>query len=339
MLSDQSLLRSVKWQLLVLDEAQAIKNPESLRSKAVRTIDREVSIAVTGTPVENHIEEIWSILDFVLPGLFGDLATFQSRFENSVVGATLLAPLIEPLLLRRRVKDVAKDLPELIEIEQVLPMDTALTARYLEVMSDIKERKMQPLQGVLRLRMLACHAEFPDDFCQSFKAQRLREIFDEISPAHEKLLIFTAYTKSIDAINDFVMTNYPKHMIGIIDGRLPPSDRQYLIDEFSAFEGSAVLILNPRAGGIGLNITAANHVIHFGPEWNPAVTDQASRRAFRRGQSMPVTVHHFAYVDSVEERIMKRSSTRRQIAEIVAPGSSDEPTIADLTLLLGKSSL
>jgi SNF2 family DNA or RNA helicase len=333
LVSDQLLFNAIKWHLVVVDEAQAIKNPKSKRSQAVRQLPREASIAVTGTPIETHVENAWSLMDFCVPRFFGDLRSFQSRFEESEQGAERLAPFLEPLLLRRRVAEVAQDLPNKVQIPQIIPMGPSLIVESLRVESELYERLISPLDAYRQLRMMTSHAKYVA-LDGSEKTDRLVEIVEEIFSASEKVLIFAHYYASIDGILGLMRRRFSQNFSASLDGRISRSeDRLDLIDQLTSTQGGGSLILNPRAVGVGLNIVSANHVIHFSPEWNPAITDQASARSHRRGQDRPVTVHHFAYADSIEERVLQRSEGRRQLAEIAAPGSNDEPTAQDLANL------
>ena len=333
LVADAILLHAVEWFIVAVDEAQFIKNPTSQRSITARSLNRSVSIAVTGTPIETHIDNAWSLLDFAVPGLFGKLTDFERKFEHSTHGAALLAPLLEPLLLRRRVADVAQDLPELIQVPQVIPLDSAMKSAYEEVVLLAKAHEIQPLEAYRRLRMMTSHAA-EVAIVGSGKIERLIEIVDEVIEKSQKVLVFAPFVKSITSLSEILASRYTSSYVGIVDGRISTSDRrQAIIDEFTRAEAGGCLVLNPQVAGVGLNITAANHVIHFSPEWNPAKTDQASARAFRQGQHLPVTVHHFAYEGTIEEKVIDRARLRREIAEEAAPGSSDEPTADDLLQL------
>ena len=286
---DRALLDMVPWQAVVVDEAQAIKNPEALRTNAIKQLPRRCAVAVTGTPLENRLRDVWSICDFVMPGYLGDLDSFEQRFDDSVGAATRLEPFISPLMLRRRIKDVATDLPELIDTPEAIEMDESAAARYAELVQEARGsfRGSFDLGVLAKLRMFCAHpflidGPSGDPARSSTKYTRLLQILQAIADCGEKALIFCAFRKMLDlAVDDLNRRGLPTSWI---DGRIPVPHRQPMIDAFSEMEGAAVLVLNPHAAGVGLNIVAANHVIHYTLEWNPAVIDQASARAYRRGR-------------------------------------------------------
>ncbi|HHS83963.1 MAG TPA: DEAD/DEAH box helicase [Gammaproteobacteria bacterium] len=325
---DGALFDMIDWRVVVLDEAQAIKNPETRRSAAVKRLKRSVAIAVTGTPVENKLRDLWSIVDFVLPGYLGDEADFERRFGNGLDGGSAVEPFVSPIMLRRRVADVARDLPERIDIPQVLTLDGKEASAYERLREEILEQygKSASLVALTKLRMFCTHpwltengraeGDNPLEFC---KFRRLIEIVEEIFGNREKVLVFTSYNLMSDMIIKEVNKRFDVYAEAI-DGRTPVDQRQITVDRFSKYNGPALLALNPRAAGAGLNITAANHVIHYTLEWNPAVEDQASARAYRRGQDKPVTVHRMFIADTVEEAIDQRLERKRQLSDAAVVG-------------------
>lgn len=328
---DEPLLGGVPWDLLVLDEAQNIRNPEALRTLAVKRLPRRVSLAVTGTPVENQLGDLWSLADFVLPGLLGSLATFRSRFGDDLDSAGRLGRLVAPLVLRRRVTEVAADLPPKIEIPQPVRMDRALAGMYETVRRETLE-EYGPAAGIVattRLRMFCTHPALSmswaaDPASDMPKYQRLVEILGEIFEAGEKALVFTTYQAMSDLLLADLPRRWPQGFFRHIDGRVPVPDRQPVVDALYGHCGHGALVLNPKAAGTGLNITAANHVIHYNPEWNPAVTDQASRRAYRLKQHRPVTVHHLFFADTIEEVMLERAGFKRRLAGEAVTGHRGE---------------
>ncbi|KMQ76389.1 DEAD/DEAH box helicase [Marinobacter subterrani] len=343
---DLSLLKMIEWNVVILDEAQNIRNPKALRTKSVKEINRRVGLAVTGTPVENRLLDLWSIMDFVVPGYLGDLEEFEARYSDDLDAAASLEPLISPLMLRRRVADVATDLPQRIDIPEFLEMSEHEATAYEVVRQEIFQEygAAANLVSLGKLRQFCAHPGaiegYGSDINLSFsKFERLKELFEEIFSRGEKALVFTSYTKIADLIREMAAARF-QVLAATLDGRLAIDERQGLIDGFSAHVGPAVLVLNPRAGGSGLNITAANHVIHYNPEWNPALEDQASARAYRRGQQLPVTVRSLIYAGTVEEVIAERLKRKRHIAEaaIIGSGGQDED-YADILGALERSPL
>ena len=341
---DQGLFGMIEWGFVVLDEAQAIKNPETRRAIAAKGLKRRVAIAVTGTPVENKLADLWSIMDFSCPGLLGSREAFDHTYGDDYQSAEKLETVVSPLMLRRRVADVATDLPEKIIIPQPVNMSDAEIGQYDLIRQQIADEygKSGTLISLLRLRQFCTHPRLLEEDAngahispmQSSKFCRLLEILEEIVLNGEKAIIFTSFISMSDLLNSELPIRFsiPSWQI---DGRTLVVERQEVVDAFSAVAGSAVLILNPRAAGTGLNITAANHVIHYTLEWNPAVEDQATARAFRRGQILPVTVHRLFYPDTVEEVINDRLDRKRQLAEVAVVGTeAPEVEAADIARAL-----
>jgi SNF2 family DNA or RNA helicase len=339
---DGGMFGMIEWPLVVLDEAQYIKNPGAIRTRAVKALRRRTSIAVTGTPLENRLSDLWSLMDFAIPGHLGTLSEFQTAFEDSVDAAARLEELISPVMLRRLVRDVANDLPERIDIPQAVELTADEANAYENMRNAIfaEHGQAATLVSLTKLRMFCAHPSIADGAAHSgefSKLERLRDILEEIIASAQKVIIFTSYTEMADMIARFVSGQW-RVFSATLDGRLPIDDRQPLIDRFSGIGGAAVLILNPKAGGAGLNITAANHVIHYNLEWNPAVEDQASARAHRRGQILPVTVHRLYCAGTVEEVVNDRSMRKRELSDAAIVGvTGKDEDYADILRALQRS--
>ncbi len=325
---DEVILEGIFWNVLVLDEAQAIRTPSAQRTIAIKRLRRRVSIAVTGTPVQNRLEDLWSLADFAIPSLLGDVAEFRRGYSGGNGDAARVAELVSPIMLRRTVERVAGDLPARVDIPQAIALSNDQVQRYEEIRHEIllNGGAAAGLVAIARLRMFCAHPSLIDDAPASIDPSdgvarygRLVEIIAEASESGSKLLVFAPFSKLIDLLVTDLRRRWPRAFVESLDGRVPSGDRQQRVDRFSEFDGSAILVLNPRAAGAGLNITAANHVIHFCPEWNPAVTDQASARAHRRGQTRPVTVHHLFCADTIEEVMHARASDKRELADEAVP--------------------
>ena len=326
--SDFSMLTMIKWDLVVVDEAQGIKNPDAQRTRSIKGIPRRAAIAITGTPFENHILDVWSIMDYVEPGYLGTKKDFESQYSDDIIGAEKVESSITPLMIRRRVADVAKDLPDRIDIEVPLIMPEKEADEYEEYRQAVLaefDGKNASLPLLQKLRMFCTHPEIIkkshiDPTFRSLKYERLCEMLDEISTSGEKCLLFTSYTKMFDLISNDI-----RQRIGIpvlqINGETPVKERQAIVDCFSEIEGSALLVLNPKAAGVGLNITAATRVIHYNLEWNPAVEDQASARAYRRGQTRKVFVYRLFYRNTVEDIVNERIIKKRYMSETAIVGT------------------
>jgi SNF2 family DNA or RNA helicase len=326
---DESLFSMVNWGIIILDEAQAIKNPTAEKTKIVKGLRRRVSFAVTGTPVENSLEDLWSILDFSLPGFLGSIAEFKSRFQDNIESADTLRRLTDPLILRRRVADVASDLPPRIDIETPLVLNELEAIEYeaLRTPEDANQATGAQLAKLTHLRQFCCHPDIVTSndeislgrLAAFSKIERLSQIISEVSLSREKMLIFTSYTKMANSLANFIQKTHT-YPVWLINGEIPPRDRQGIVDKFSKTDGPAILVINPKAGGSGLNITEANHVVIYNPEWNPALEMQSIARAHRRGQKRPVTVHYLYYINTVEEAIVEVSRQKRELANAAVIG-------------------
>lgn len=344
--SDLSMMKMIKWDLIVLDEAQNIKTPTIKRTLGIKQLPRNCAVAVTGTPFENHMTDLWSITDFVFPGYFGSLSDYMEMFPDEVEGARKVEPFLTPIMLRRRVSEVATDLPDRIDIPQVITMDDVSAQAYEKMRTEIiaEYGKYAGLVMLSKLRMFCTHpfivdGRREDPALYSVKYQRLCEIVEEIVLQKEKVIVFTSFNKMNTILCQDLHSRFGLS-VWSITGAVAVDERQDIIDQFSELNGSAALILNPRAAGVGLNITAANHVIHYNPEWNPAVEDQASARAYRRGQTKNVTVHRLFYAYTVEEIINERIEKKRDMIETAVIGTTgDTEKMADIIRAINISPL
>lgn len=327
--SDTSLLGMIDWKLVVLDEAQNIKNPWSERTKFVKKIPRQASIAVTGTPFENHVTDIWSLVDFVIPGSLGSQLEYTRYISDDIEGADKIEPLLSPIMIRRMVSNVATDLPEKIIIPQPIAMSDSEGIKY----EDFREQAVgenqngnMSLGALQKLRMFCTHPLLcmedggNDPFASSVKYQRMCEIMEEIVSRGEKVILFTSYQKMFGILEYDIPDRFDIPVMKI-NGSTPVEDRQNIVDEFNELKGSVLLALNPRAAGTGLNITSANHVIHYNLEWNPALEDQASARAYRRGQEKTVFIYRLFYEETVEQIVNERIERKREIADAAIIGT------------------
>lgn len=344
--NDLVLFRAVEWAWLILDEAQAVKNPLSQRRLAVASIPRQRTVPVTGTPVENHLLDLWSLIDLAVPGLLGDQSLFEARFPDGEVAARELAGITAPVVLRRRVRDVADDLPPRTDVEVPVELGPSLAADYDAVLDDTLER--YPAAGALvatgQLQLFCAHpwlrtsdparGDWEDRVeiarntgapLMTPKLERAVDLLTEAFRYGRKVLIFANFNACGPLLREAAdLAGAPAAFWGAINGSTPAAERQPMVDAFAAYDGPAVMVLNPRAAGAGLNITAATVVIHFTQVWNPALELQASARAHRRGQTDPVTVYHMYYVDTVEEVMMERARRRREMGAEAVPPSGQE---------------
>jgi SNF2 family DNA or RNA helicase len=323
-LSDLSFLEEITWNIIALDEAQQIKNPDSQRSRVVKSLKCRVPVAITGTPVENYLTDMWSLYEFVLPELLGDRESFEEEYENNVEAAESLGQLVKNFTVRRKVLEVAQDLPP--RIDALVPFDPPFNTRH--EYDSLVESTPNKFMISTSLRVLCAHSEKHIEkrqFNESPKVQRLLSISAEVFQQNQKILVFASFTNTLDRLRSamfHLQHDFPKMHVEVIDGRLPSLLRQEVIDAFNDSNEPGCLLLNPSAAGVGLNITGANHVVHFNPEWNPAKTEQATARAYRKKQTLPVFVSHFYYQSTVEQDVVESADEKRRLAAAVYSGVS-----------------
>ncbi len=344
---DVETLTRVLWSDVVLDEAQNIKNPHTKTAQAARRLQAEFRLALTGTPIENRLTELWSIFAFLNPGFLGSLRQFRQMFAvpieryGSEEHTRRLRRLVGPFILRRvkTDKNIIKDLPPKLEIKVYVTLTQEQVTLYqavvdtaLEAIAGTKgmERRGLVLSTLMKLKQICNHpaqflGESPDLSRlegRSGKMQRLVEMMEEILAEGDKALIFTQFRRMGD-----LLKVYLEHVLGVdvlwLHGGVPQKERQYLVDAFQSPSGPPIFLLSLRAGGTGLNLTAANHVIHFDRWWNPAVENQATDRAYRIGQERPVEVHKFITVGTVEERIDALLEQKKDLADRIVGTGED----------------
>lgn len=349
---DTKLLKSVNWQRLVLDEAQNIKNPKAAQTKAILTLQAKHRLALTGTPVENRLLDLWSIFNFLNPGYLGKEAQFRKSFEipiqkeNNRVQSTILKKLVQPFILRRVKTDKAiiKDLPDKVEHKQYCNLTPEQASLYEVVVKDVIsqleeaegiQRKGLILATLMKLKQICNH---PRQFLQdnseftperSHKLERLGEMLEEVIAEGESLLIFTQFTDIGAALQRYLKQTLHYNTY-YLHGGTPRNKREQTIASFQdpQTEPSA-FVLSLKAGGVGITLTKANHVFHFDRWWNPAVEDQATDRAFRIGQTKNVFVHKFVTLGTLEERIDQMIEDKKKVASAIV--GSDESWLTELS--------
>ena len=322
-----SLLRlpwiaQTQWSLTVLDEAQAIKNPGTKQTRAVKALKSRVRLALTGTPVENRLGDLWSLFDFICPGLLGSDKAFsrlaKRMAEDGQAGYAPLRKLVQPYILRRLKSDkrIIADLPDKTEVKAYCSL-SRVQARLYQESIDALAQQLGELDGIarrgavlaflMRLKQICNHpSQWLGDggynAVDSGKFARLREIVEEIATRQEKVLVFTQFQEMTAPLADFLHGVYGRPGL-VLHGATPVKARKALVDDFQREQGPPFFVLSIKAGGTGLNLTAASHVIHFDRWWNPAVENQATDRAYRIGQKKNVLVHKFICRGTVEEKI------------------------------------
>jgi SNF2 family DNA or RNA helicase len=351
---DISMFKGVNWSFVICDEAQAVKNPSSKRRKAIGSLHRQRTIPVTGTPMENTLMDLWSLSDLAIPGVLGAEEDFEAVYPDTDEGANELSKVVDTFLLRRTVPDVAGDLPARTDVDIPIELDQYSRARYEGVRKEVLEKygRAGRLVAVGQLALFCAHpwlqssgssqiewdeqaviVENERDNLVTPKLELCVQLLVEAIHNKRKVLVFSAFNNCAEIIRRaLIQKKCSPHYWNTINGATAQEKRLGIVDEFTAFEGPGVLVLNPRAAGSGLNITAATVVIHYTLNWNPALEMQASARAHRRGQSSPVTIYRLFYSETVEETMIERSEWKRTLGEIAVPISSREKGDLDRVL-------
>ena len=333
-------LESVQWRLAVIDEAQAIKNPGAKQTRQVKKLKADTRIALTGTPVENRLSDLWSIFDFTHPGLLGSDKVF-STFAKRLAKAEHFGPLrtlVQPYILRRLKTDkrVIDDLPDKTELKAWCHLSPAQAAHYQRAVQEMAKaledaqgmgRKGVVLSFLMRFKQICNHpSQWTGDGtwspADSGKFDRLRELVEVIATRQEKVLVFTQFRETTQPLAAFLGSIFGRAGL-VLHGGTPVAKRRELVKQFQDDEFTPFFVLSLKAGGAGLNLTAASHVIHFDRWWNPAVENQATDRAFRIGQKKNVLVHKFVCRGTVEDRIDQMIESKQQLVKDVLEGGAE----------------
>jgi non-specific serine/threonine protein kinase len=336
------VLAETSWRFVVLDEAQAIKNPNAKQTRAAKALKAQARIALTGTPVENHPGDLWSIFDFINPGLLGSLKQF-GRYTKALAERAHnpygpLRELVRPYILRRMKTDkaVIADLPDKTEVKAYCALSRRQAALYAQTVSELAEtlkaadgmqRRGVVLSTLMRLKQICNHPSqwLNDDAwaeADSGKWARLREVADVVAARQEKMLVFTQFREVTDPLAAFLGEVFGRPGL-VLHGETAIRNRKALVRTFQEDETVPFFILSLKAGGSGLNLTAASHVVHFDRWWNPAVETQATDRAFRIGQKKNVLVHKFVCQGTLEEKIDALIESKQELSEELLAGSGE----------------
>ena len=346
----EAYLTHKEWAVVVLDEAQSIKNAGTKRWKSAMQLKGKCRIALTGTPIENHVGELWSIFQFLNPGLLGSYASFQQKFltpiekNNDALAKRALKNLVSPYILRRTKAEVLHALPpkseQFILIEpttEEMAFYEALRQKALEKIQQLtgvqgKAKRFSVLAEITRLRQACCHSSLVDESISidSSKLKIFLETVKNLRENNHKVLVFSQYVRYLSKIRETL--DHEEMTYQYLDGSTSMNDRQRAIEAFQAGEGDLFLI-SLKAGGTGLNLTAADYVIILDPWWNPAVEDQASARAHRLGQQRPVTVYRLIMKHSIEEKIVKLHKDKRDLAADLLSGGDVSGKITEEELM------
>ena len=338
---ESALFAGVQWNTIVLDEAQAIKNGATKRSQAVMALKGEFRMIATGTPLENHLGELWNLFRFINPGLLGSIEQFNLRFAAPIekpqdhraeLGArNRLRRLIQPFMLRRTKAQVLTELPSRTEITLEVDLSKEETALYeslrrtaLENLAAVEgpaeKKSIQILAEIMRLRRACCNPNLiaPELGLASSKLAAFAHLLEGLLENRHKVLVFSQFVDHLSLIRAHLDANGISYQY--LDGSTSMADRKKRVDAFQAGIGD-VFLISLKAGGVGINLTAADYVIHMDPWWNPAVEDQASDRAHRMGQLRPVTIYRLVARHTIEEGIVDLHQHKRDLADSLLEGS------------------
>ncbi len=330
-------LKKFDFRYIILDESQNIKNPESQTAKCIKMLSAKHKLALSGTPIENKLEELWSVFDFLMPGFLLNLNEFNYRYVTPIVdrGEKIvekrLKNQIYPFILRRMKRDVAKDLPDKVENIAYCELTPEQKDFYLEVLDSTKEElfksiaengleksRMSIFSALLRLRQICCHPRLYDKDDKkhietSGKFEQLKTMLEEIISENHRILLFSQFVDMLDIIKEWLVKEGIKHEY--LTGST--KNRQEVVERFNNDDSIPIFLVSLKAGGTGLNLTGADYVIHYDPWWNPAVEDQATDRAYRIGQTKKVFVYRLITKNTVEEKIQKLKQDKRNLVDSV----------------------
>ena len=344
MLSRIKGLNEIKFDIVILDEAQAIKNPNTKQTKLSKSLNARIKFSITGTPIENDLSNLWSIFDYQDKGLLGsekEFKQFCSDIELKPYKYQKLKNMIAPFLLRRvkTDKSIIKDLPEKIEKIDYVELSKKQVVHYNEVLKDLEnklfesdgiQRKGLILSTILKLKQICNHPNQYLGLCNDYfemedsgKFVMLKEICEAIYQKRERVLIFTQFKEIIEPLNSFLFEVFKTKGL-VLHGSINVNKRKEIVEQFQSDEYIPYMIISIKAGGTGLNLTKANHVIHFDRWWNPAVENQATDRAFRIGQKRNVVVHKFISRNTVEEKIDELINSKLKLVSDVIGDTSEK---------------
>jgi SNF2 family DNA or RNA helicase len=319
------------WIAAILDEAQYIKNPDSQTAQAARALKADHRLALTGTPIENRLLDLWSIFSFAMPGALGNRAHFLRRFnaQDDPLARRRLAARVRPFLLRRNKAQVAKDLPDRVEEDLLCEMEGRQRTLYraelkrarqlllgLKTNKELNDARFNILTSLLRLRQICCHPALVDEKLREEESAKMAALEDLLEPLMEeghKVLVFSQFVTMLDLLRDRVRQRQWPHFYLAGD----TENRGELVKEFQTAAGAAVFLISLKAGGFGLNLTAASYVVLFDPWWNPAVENQAIDRTHRIGQTSKVMAYRLLTADSIEQKIRALQKKKASLANDV----------------------
>lgn len=335
--SEEEALQSKQWNIIVLDEAHTIKNKETKTSKVAMTLDGRFRLLLTGTPLQNHLSEIWNLFQFATPGLLTGYTQFTQEFINPIErdqnkeAQRMLKRILQPFILRRTKNEVLEELPEKTEITLKVELNNAERALYdrfrQEALLNLEEGSataIKALAELTRLRQTACNAALvlPEEEASTMPSSKMEaflNLVDELQNNHHRALVFSQFTSHLALVEKELQQRGIDYQY--LDGSVSANERIKRVAEFQKGD-MPLFLISLKAGGIGLNLTAADYVIHLDPWWNPSIEDQASDRAYRIGQDKPVTVYRIIAENTIEEKILALHKTKKSLADALLEGSN-----------------
>lgn len=350
LITEAERLAEKQWNVIVLDEAHTIKNKETKMSKAAMNLKGDFKVILTGTPLQNHLGEIWNLFQFINPGLLGTFGHFTDNYITPIVKnddkqrQKQLKNRLLPFMLRRTKNDVLDELPEKTEIVLDVNLTEEEEAFYenmrriaVEKVKESDNAGIQTLAEITRLRQAACNVKLIDRELNltSSKTETFMELVNELCTNNHRALVFSQFTSHLALIIKRLEEENIRYLY--LDGSTPVRERERLVKAFQKSEDIPLFLISMKAGGLGLNLTAADYIIHLDPWWNPAVEDQASDRAYRIGQTRPVTVYRLISKNTIEEKIIRLHQTKKSLADALLDGSdmSHKLTKEEMLELLG----
>lgn len=342
---DEELYKNVDFSYAIVDEAQFIKNPETKNAKAVKTLKSDYRFALTGTPIENSLAELWSIFDFIMPNYLGSYARFRENYESEILKGndsayTRLKKLVSPFILRRLKSAVLTELPQKMESNLLSGLEGEQKELYSANLALVKEsvasdsvNKVVVLSMLTKLRQLCCHPSlvYPDYQGNSAKLDMCLELLQSATQGGHKVLVFSQFTSMLDVIRQKLVQADVSHYI--LKGDTPKTERMRLVNRFNN-DDTKVFLISLKAGGTGLNLTGADVVIHYDPWWNESVMNQATDRAYRIGQNRAVQVYKLILKNTVEEKIVKLQEKKSALSSLMV-GGENAWSMKDIMELLG----
>lgn len=346
LLQDQSMLQNVEWEYVVIDESQKIKNPQTKTYQAVEGLTSDHRLCLTGTPIENSVTDLWSQFNFLNPGMLGTLKQFEARFgKNGFLPENdhrLLQRIIHPFILRRRKEEVLEELPARTDITQLVDMTDNQRELYNLSLQNYREQifnqlesdglnkiRLKILEALTHLRQLACHPAIFDhsiEVMDSGKMILLEEMLEELIQEDHKVLVFSQFVRFLHIIQKIL--NEKQWTYSYLDGTT--RDRKSVINKFQEDPKVKVFLISLKAGGLGLNLTAADYVIHMDPWWNPAVEEQATDRAHRIGQKKKVFVYKYIVKNTVEEKVLRLQEEKKKLSSTII--TSEKSLVKELSI-------